>query len=90
LSRQWSSGLEKQVKTTDQEFLLLLWGGLVVEAPGLDDPVVDVRLVTVVHGFLHTLLRDEMKDEHGLRLPDTLDKILSLQIGMGIPGRNKA
>jgi len=61
--------------------------GLVVEATGLDDLVIDIKLVsrTSIHGFFDALLGDETEDAHSLGLTNTVSTILSLKISMGIP-----
>ena len=60
---------------------------LVIEATGLDDLVVDIKLIpsSLIHSLFHTLLCDEPQDKYGFSLTDTVSTILSLQIGVGIP-----
>ena len=72
---------------TYEELLLFLLSGLVVETTGLNDLVINIKLVpgTSEHGFLDTLLGDETQDTDDLGLTDTMRTILCLQIGVGIP-----
>jgi hypothetical protein len=62
-------------------------GGLVVEATGLNDLVINVQLVpgTCIHRFLDTLFSDEAQNSNGLCLSDTVSTILCLKIGVRIP-----
>ena len=72
-----------------QELFLLFLRRLVIEATGLNDFIIDVQLVPSarVHCFLHALLSDETQDADSFGLANTMGTVLSLKIGMRIPGR---
>jgi hypothetical protein len=72
---------------TYQEFFLFFLSRLVIEATGLNDLVVNIKLIPgpLVHSLFHALLRDKPQDEHSFGLTDTVSTILGLQIGVGIP-----
>jgi hypothetical protein len=72
---------------TYKELFLLFLCRLIVEATGLDDLVVDVKLIprTSIHCLLDALLRDEPQNTNDLCLTNTVSTILSLEIGMWVP-----
>lgn len=86
---EWSP---ERRRGTYQELLLLLLCRLVVETTGLDNLVINVKLITSTrkHRLLDTLLRDETQNTDDLRLSDTVSTILRLQIGVWIPITIKA
>ena len=74
-------------RKTYQELFLLFLCTLVIETTGLDNLVVDIKLIprTLVHGFLHALLGDEPENQDRLGLTDTMRTILGLQVSVGVP-----
>ena len=70
-----------------QDLLLFFLSRLVIETTGLDNLVIDIKLVTssLKHGLFHTLLRYKSQDKNRFSLTNTMCSILSLQIRVRIP-----
>jgi hypothetical protein len=66
---------------------LLFLSRFVIKPTGLNDLVVDVKLIasTGVHSFLDTLLCDEAQNSNGFCLTYSMGTILGLEIGVRIP-----
>ena len=81
----------KRVAKTNQELLLVLLRRLVIKATGLNDLIVDVKLIPrpSIHHFLHPLQRGKSQNPRCLCLFNTMRTVPRLQICVRDPVRAK-
>lgn len=72
---------------TYQELFGLLPRRHVIETTGMNDPVVDIKLIPspLVHGFSNTLLGNRPENKDSLGLTDTMRTVMSLKVGVRVP-----
>jgi hypothetical protein len=78
--------------TKYQKLFLFLLCGLVIKATGLNDLVVDIKLIpgSGIHGFFNTLLRDETQNANSFGLANSMSTILGLKVGVRIPRESQS